>query len=367
MLLRYKTKELFPSTNLDEKQLNNSDLNKKEIDSGQTILKSWPRRIVLELTNDCNLNCIMCGRHNANFKKTSLKMEWLYKLEPILPFVEEVTLMGWGEPTVHPKFVEMLEYLNKFNVRKYFCTNGMLLGDLKEAIFENKVDIIAISLDSVSKEKNDVIRQGSNFDKILDNIRIIKTEQKKREVDYPYINFVTTIMEDNLHELPDIVRLAKDLDIEEVKVVYLTAFSEDLVDRTLYNKSEEVEKVFDESLKLADELGIDLKIPYIQGQDLAGDKYHQDCYVAWRDLFIGSDGYLRPCMSTSVKFFRFDEYDDLNDIWNNSKYVDFRKKVNTGSMDPECKSCYQSSHANWNKKKSFIQIEENFAPEWESE
>lgn len=95
MLLMYKTKELFSSKNLNKKQIDKSELNKKEIDENSNNFQSYPRRIVLEFTNDCNLNCVMCGRHNANFEKTTFKMEWLYKLEDILPFVEEVTLIGW--------------------------------------------------------------------------------------------------------------------------------------------------------------------------------------------------------------------------------------------------------------------------------
>jgi len=33
-------------------------------------------------------------------------------------------------------------------------------------------------------------------------------------------------------------------------------------------------------------------------------------------------------------------------------------------MGEECKRCYQSSHANWNNKSAFIQVNEEFAPTW---
>ncbi|MDR0913095.1 MAG: radical SAM protein [Methanobrevibacter sp.] len=385
MLLRYKRKELFLSNDLNQTQLNNSNLNLDEIDKEKSVLESYPRRIVLELTNDCNLNCVMCGRFSSEFKKTYFDINWLYNLESILPYVEEVTLMGWGEPTVHPKFIDMLKYLNEFNVRKYFCTNGMLLDKLKDSIFKYKADIIAVSLDSAKKSKNNNIRRGSDFDKITNGIRNLKIEQKKRNLDFPYINFVTTIMKDNLYELPDIICLADDLQIEEVKVVYLTAFSDSLKDKTLYNCFDEVKNVFKESLKLSEKLGIDLKLPYIQNEDIAGDKAHKNCYVGWRDLFIGSDGYTRPCMSTSQKFFHISEYNTFNELWNNKEYQKFRKTVNNfncvnstmGSnnstndcenkdmMPLNCVNCYQSSHCNWNKRTSFIQMDENFAPKWE--
>jgi hypothetical protein len=57
-------------------------------------------------------------------------------------------------------------------------------------------------------------------------------------------------------------------------------------------------------------------------------------------------------------------------MWNSTEYQDFRKRVNDHEdMLPECKACYQSSHANWNRKSSFIQMGTgvDFAPEWERE
>ena len=118
--------------------------------------------------------------------------------------------------------------------------------------------------------------------------------------------------------------------------------------------------------KLGDELGIAIKLPHIIGEDEAGDKSHKDCFVAWRDFFLGSDGYVRPCMSTPVKFFKYDKNSDFMQIWNSPEYQKYRASVNDEAlMDSPCKKCYQSSHCNWNKKESFIQIGENFSPDWD--
>lgn len=65
------------------------------------------------MTNACNLNCVMCGRNAANFKGTMFHMDWFNYFEPMFDTVEEVTLMGWGEPTVHPNFEEMLRIIDR--------------------------------------------------------------------------------------------------------------------------------------------------------------------------------------------------------------------------------------------------------------
>ena len=132
-----------------------------------TILKSAPRRLVLELTNRCNLNCVMCGRNAADFQPTQFQMEWLKYFEPVRNLVEEVTLMGWGEPTVHPDFVEFLRWAYESGMRKYFCTNGMRLEQLTPALFEYHTDIFAVSLDGAEEKTNQSIRRGSDFHKIL--------------------------------------------------------------------------------------------------------------------------------------------------------------------------------------------------------
>lgn len=365
MELRAKTKYLFDIFELDEIQKRNSELNLYEIENNSIELRSVPRRLVLELTNACNMNCVMCGRNTVDFKPTIFNLDWLTKFECILNEIEEVSLFGWGEPTVHTRFIDILKYLDNFNVRKYFCTNGMKLDLLKDAIFEYNVDIIAISIDGATAETNNSIRRGSDLEKIKDSLKEIVKEKKLRGTEKPYMNFVFCAMESNIGELPDLVKLASEIGLEEVKAVYLTAFDKKLEHEVLWNKTDKVKSIFNETVKLGDELGVKVKLPHIQGEDEAGNKYHKDCFVGWRDLFLGSDGYIRPCMSTSKTFFKIDEYENFDEIWNHEKYKDFRRCVNVSKdMPDECKRCYQSSHCNWNRRESFIQIGEEFAPEW---
>lgn len=364
MILRAKTKNLFSGKELTDIQKKNSDLNIKELESGKTILESYPRRIVFELTNACNLNCVMCGRNAADFKPTVMDMDVFHSFEPLMDIVEEVTLMGWGEPTIHPHFIEMLETVNKHSARKYFCTNGMNLSKITDAIFENKVDVFAVSLDGAKSETNSRIRRGSDLDKISKDLKTIVKIKKENNLKYPWINFVFCAMKSNIKELPDLVRLAADIGIDEVKVVYLTVFEQNLLHESLWGCEEMIGNIFNETVKLSEVLGIAVKLPHCIGEDEAGEKLHKDCYVSWRDFFLGSDGYVRPCMSTPVKFFEYDKTKSFMDMWNSEQYINYRTIVNSSKMDDPCKKCYQSSHCNWNLKQSFIQIGENFSPEW---
>ena len=366
MIIRAKTKNLFEGKKLTEKQQNNSDLNIREIDSGATILKSYPRRLVFELTNACNLNCVMCGRNAANFKPTVFDMDVFRSFEPIMDYAEEVTLMGWGEPTIHPHFNEMLEIINRHSARKYFCTNGMNLKKIKNAIFDYNVDVFAVSLDGATDETNGRIRRGSKIDVIKEDLKDIVRIKKERGLKYPWINFVFCAMRSNIKELPDLVRLAAEIGIDEVKVVYLTVFEESLLHETLWGHEKLVRNVFNEAIQLGESLGIVLKLPHYVGEDIAGDKMHKDCFVSWRDFFLGSDGFVRPCMSTPIHFFEYNKNVDFMEMWNSKEYQEYRSIVNNQEkMDVPCTRCYQSSHCNWNRKESWIQVGEQFSPDWE--
>ena len=71
LLLRAKTTGLLQIRDITDKQAENTKLNQQEMSEGAVLLKSKPQRLVLELTNACNLRCIMCGRDEANFSLTT--------------------------------------------------------------------------------------------------------------------------------------------------------------------------------------------------------------------------------------------------------------------------------------------------------
>ena len=364
MILRAKTKQLF-QWELTEQQKANSALNIQELEQGATELHSMPRRLVFELTNRCNLNCVMCGRNSADFRPTTFQMDWFHYFEPLFDTIEEVTLMGWGEPTVHPHFVDMLACIDKHAARKYFCTNGMRLDVLTPAIFEHHADLIGVSVDGAEEKTNDTIRRGSSLKKIISSLEEIERQKQLQGLDYPYINFVFCAMESNLRELPQLVRLAASIGLQEVKVVFLTVFDESLRHESLWGKMDLVKEVFQETVELGDSLGVAIKLPHLPGEDPAGEQYHKDCFVGWRDFFVGSDGFVRPCMSTSEQFFKLDITKSFEEQWNHPSLQQHRKIVNTQElMTSACRNCYQSSHCNWNRESSFLQIGKNFSPEW---
>lgn len=362
-VLRAKNRDLFEH-DLTEEQQQNSRFNLQETEEGKLTLSSHPRRLVLELTNACNLRCLMCGREHTEFTPTFFKKEWLERLVPAMMMSEEVVLHGWGEPTVHPQFSEIMAWLERYPVRKYFCTNGMRLGEIEEDIFERHLDILAVSMDGATAATNDGIRTGADLDQITKALENIVHRRNREQLGYPYINLVFTAMKRNLEELPGLVRLAADLGLEEVKAVYLTSFSDELDPEVLWDEKSMVKQVFEEAMSEAKRTGVRIKLPYLQGDDPAGNMAHRDCYFPYRDLFVGSDGRIRPCVSSDEQLGSILDADFMT-FWNQQGLRGYRGNVNLNErMSATCKRCYHSSCANWNQKSSFIQTGARFAPDW---
>ncbi|MCP4252133.1 MAG: radical SAM protein [Candidatus Scalindua sp.] len=361
------TRKLY-QTSLTDIQQKNSQINKCELRDGKTVLKSYPRRIVFELTNRCNFRCIMCGREASDSTTYDLSMSIIRRFEPFLPYVEEVTLHGWGEGTLNPSFIEILKFLNSYNLlRKYFVTNASTLPEIHHAIFDHHVDVLAVSIDGATVATNDSIRKGGSFEHQTTELRKLIEEKLQRNLDYPHINIVFTAMQRNIRELPDMITLALDLGITEVKVVYLTVFNNDLLHESLFNRQKEVSEVFTKANELAERFNIKLKLPEIQGKSKAGIMRHKRCPFPWRDIFVGSDGYIRPCQSSPQKLANVIQYKTIEELWNSKKLRYLRQSVNNESLMPEqCRFCYHSSCANWNLIDSFYQLENNYAPEWKN-
>ena len=360
-----KTEILF-KTPLTEEQQANSALNLREFREGRNKLDSAPRRIVFELTNRCNFNCIMCGREAVSFKTNDLSFETVRSCEPFFTRTEEITLHGWGEGTLHPRLGAILEYLNTFpRLRKYFVTNGSTLPKIMEHIFTHHVDLIAVSLDGATPETNDYIRKGGNFLREVANVKKLMAEKAARGLDYPYVNFVFTAMARNIHELTDMVELARETGVAELKVVYLTIFEHWLEQESLLDRQDVVRRYFNEASRLAAGYGIKLKLPEIQGEGDAGTARHKPCAFPWRDLYIGSDCFVRPCQSSADKLFDIRSHASPREAWNSPEMRQMRQSVNDeAAMPAGCSNCYHSSCANWNLPASFVQLGKEFAPQW---
>lgn len=112
------------------------------------------KRIYIEITNVCNLNCSFCSRSNkANREMTP--EEFKEVLSKINNYTDYIYLHVKGEPLAHHNLDKILDITKEYNKKVCITTNGVFLKD-KLPILKKYDNIyqINISLHSENNKKN---------------------------------------------------------------------------------------------------------------------------------------------------------------------------------------------------------------------
>lgn len=106
------------------------------------------KKIYIEITNNCNLNCSFCN-NNKRDKLYMSTMQFEHIIKQIKPYTNYVYLHVKGEPLLHPKLEEILRICNVNNMKVNITTNGTLLKKREEVLSKAKsIRQINISLHS---------------------------------------------------------------------------------------------------------------------------------------------------------------------------------------------------------------------------
>lgn len=95
------------------------------------------KKIYLEISNICNVQCSFCPVVEKDNKLMDVA-EFEAILKQAAPLAEIVCLHLMGEPLAHPKFLEILNVCEKYNTQIDLTTNGILIKRYKEAIINSR-------------------------------------------------------------------------------------------------------------------------------------------------------------------------------------------------------------------------------------
>jgi MoaA/NifB/PqqE/SkfB family radical SAM enzyme len=198
----------------------------KRLKNGQA---NTPIQVQLVLTNKCGHRCQTCSYHldkspsNADF---FMKDELDYKkaIEIINDCrnmgVEAIQLTGGGEPTIYPRFGDILTHIVMGSMMKVaLVTNGEKLTESISDILVNHGSWVRISLDAATKETYGEFRgiKTACFDKTLNNIKYLVKEKKKHKSDLVIgIGFV--VNQYNYKEIYKAVELAQKIGVDNIRI-----------------------------------------------------------------------------------------------------------------------------------------------------
>jgi len=183
--------------------------------------KSDPKRrwrlLQVESAIACNLRCVMCpwreiSKNSANQGLMSPAV-W-ESIRSYLSEVRSIDFTGGGEPLLQPSLVDWIAEAKDAGCETGFLSNGLLLKRKKiEQILDAGLDWICISMDGATAGMYEKIRVGSSFDRVCENVSKI-ADLRSAVTPKTMINFV--LMDMNIHQVEEIVRLAAQLAVDQV-------------------------------------------------------------------------------------------------------------------------------------------------------
>jgi len=170
-----------------------------------------PTNLQFELSNTCNLKCIMCNQYfSSSFQeKSNESLEtqnnifdhaFIEQIIPFIPFLKKTDFLG-GEPFLIDIYYEIWEQIIRLNPDCiiYIQTNGTILNNkIKELLGKGNFRI-GISLEALDKELYEAIRINSRFEKLMDNLSYFQKYSNSKGAP---LNVSTCIMQQNWKEIP---------------------------------------------------------------------------------------------------------------------------------------------------------------------
>jgi len=188
---------------------------------GYKARKQGPSLMEFEISNICNLECIMCNGENSSLiRKNREKGEpypivydeaFVEQLKEFIPYLDEARFVG-GEPFLSELYFKIWNEIIHINPKTKInvLTNGTILNDRILDLYKKHNFHISFSIDSVIKETYESIRVNANYDKVMHNFQIIYELSRKLNKELS-VNICP--IQINMWEIPDIIEYYSKLNV----------------------------------------------------------------------------------------------------------------------------------------------------------
>ena len=204
---------------------NFSGVQAKDFDDYPVNRNRYPSVISFELSNNCNLECVMCSaefssqiqknssapltaRGKALSYKNPYNADFLEQLKEFIPYLNYVKFYG-GEPFLIDYYYKIWEALLKNNPRVTIevQTNATVLNNKVKTTLNKGRFNINISLDSLEKANFELIRKNAKFERVMENAEYFRSYCKTKHTRL----FISVCpMRQNWRELPGFIKFCNE-------------------------------------------------------------------------------------------------------------------------------------------------------------
>lgn len=224
-----KQKSKLSKSELTRAQQLNMEIVACELLLGREEVESLPSNVQIEPTNRCNARCKSCShRSPVGWSYYDMDISSLDKLDHVLSIAQFVEIFGLGEPTISPSFSHISELCSTGVSETHIITNGTMLTENPDV---GKLNKVGISLDGATKETFEILRVGIDFNKLIASLREFRVKNPGI-----FIYFTCTINRANLHEIPMMAQLCRDLDLQAICFHRMSTGVPELVNQVLTNE-----------------------------------------------------------------------------------------------------------------------------------
>jgi radical SAM protein with 4Fe4S-binding SPASM domain len=325
-------------------------------------VEALPRFIQIEPVGHCNLRCRMCPVRYRDVSNALMAWDAYTGIVDALPELSELHLQGLGEPLLHPRFFDMVEYAVARGVKVSVNTNLTLLTPAKaERAATCGLSAIFVSIDGATAQTYEWVRVDARFDMVERNmLRLLAALARHRSP--THVEVTAVVMRENVDELADLVALTARWGVKTLHVQHLCHdFGEStlparyepmrafVAEQTLVGHDpERVSRAFAAAHEAASAHGIALRLPRVTPkQHAAGTPGRARCDWPWRGPYVAYDGTAMPCCMVATPD-RASLGDVVRDgvaaVWNNEAYENFRRQLDSETPPEICRSCSVYSH-----------------------
>lgn len=319
-----------------------------------------PRELQVEVTGACNLRCHMClvrYRPPVDRVSGSMCLHTFRQLLDALPDLRRVTLQGLGEPLMAPDLMAMIAEATGRGIEVGFNTNATLLTRAKAAeLVDVGLGWLHISIDGATAATYEAIRDRARFERVAANVAGLVEVMREKGASRPLLRAVFVAQRSNYAELPALVRLVARWGLPELRVQNLSHDFSDTHPAGGYaaiRRYAEAEAlwgaarddalvVFEHASRLADELGVRLRLPEVEAPAATREPGMPGCDWPWDSAYVTHDGKVQPCcmiMGTDRSVLGDVGREDFAAVWSGDAYQRFRARLLSYEPPDVCRGC----------------------------